>query len=75
MATHSSILAWKIARTGARVGLYSPWGQKESDTAEATEHETHQISAVCCKSVISQKSYFRICYSMTITEAEKVMTE
>ena len=28
MATHSSILAWRIR------GLYSPWGHRESDTAE-----------------------------------------
>ena len=28
MATHSSILAWRIPR------LYSPWGRKESDTTE-----------------------------------------
>jgi len=28
MATHSSILAWRIH------GLYSPWGGKESDTTE-----------------------------------------
>ena len=27
-ATHASILAWRIP------GLYSPWGCKESDTAE-----------------------------------------
>ena len=27
-ATHTSILAWRIPR------LYSPWGHKESDTAE-----------------------------------------
>ena len=30
MATHSSILAWKIL-----VG-YSPWGHKESDMTEVT---------------------------------------
>ena len=33
MATHSSILAWKIPRTGEPVG-YSPWGRKESDMTE-----------------------------------------
>ena len=33
MATHSSILAWKIPWTEEPVG-YSPWGRKESDTAE-----------------------------------------
>ena len=39
MATHSSIIAWKIPRTGSLVG-YSPWDHKESDTPEVTEH-TH----------------------------------
>ena len=29
MATHSSILAWRIPLVG-----YSPWGHKESDTTE-----------------------------------------
>ena len=33
MATHSSILAWKIPRQRSLVG-YSPWGCKESDTTE-----------------------------------------
>ena len=35
MATHSSILAWKIPWT-EELGGYSPWGCKESDTAEHT---------------------------------------
>ena len=30
MATHSSILAWRIPRPRSLVG-YSPWGRKESD--------------------------------------------
>ena len=30
MATHSSILAWRITRTEELEG-YSPWGHKESD--------------------------------------------
>ena len=33
--THSGILAWRIPWTEDLVG-YSPWGHKESDTAEAT---------------------------------------
>ena len=33
MATHSSILAWKIPWTEKPVGC-SPWGRKESDTTE-----------------------------------------
>ena len=35
LATHSSILAWRIPRTEEPVG-YSPQGCKESDTTEAT---------------------------------------
>ena len=33
MATHSSILAWRIPWTEEPAG-YSPWGHKESDTTE-----------------------------------------
>ena len=34
MATHSSVLAWRIAWTEEPGGLYSSWGCKESDTTE-----------------------------------------
>ena len=37
MATHSSILAWRIPWTEKPVG-YSPWGRKEMDMAKETEH-------------------------------------
>ena len=37
MATHCSILAWRIPWTRSLVG-YSPWNRKELDTTEATEH-------------------------------------
>ena len=33
MATHSSILAWRIPRTESLVG-YNSWGRKELDTTE-----------------------------------------
>ena len=36
MATHSSILAWRISWTEEPGGLHSPWGCKELDTTEAT---------------------------------------
>ena len=37
MATHSSILAWIIPRTGEPAGVgYSPGGHTESDMTEAT---------------------------------------
>ena len=34
MATHSSILAWRVLWTEEPSGLHSPWGCKESDTTE-----------------------------------------
>ena len=36
MATHSSILVWKIPKSHGQRSLvgYSPWGRKESDTTE-----------------------------------------
>ena len=34
MATHSSILPWRIPWTEEPGGLYSLWGRKESDTTE-----------------------------------------
>ena len=37
MATHSSILAWRIPRT-EEPGGYSPWGPKESDMTEGLTH-------------------------------------
>ena len=36
MATHSSILAWRIPRTQEPGGLYSPQGHRQSDMTEAT---------------------------------------
>ena len=36
MATHSSILAWRVPRTGEPAE--GPWGHKESDMTEATQH-------------------------------------
>ena len=34
MATHSSILSWKIPWREEPGGLHSSWGRKESDTTE-----------------------------------------
>ena len=34
MATHSSILTWKIPQTERSLVGYSPWGLKKSDTTE-----------------------------------------
>ena len=41
MATHSSILAWRIPWTEEPGGLHSPWGHKEPDKTERLS--THNI--------------------------------
>ena len=40
MATHSSVLAWRILGTGSLVGCCL-WGRTESDTTEATQQQQH----------------------------------
>ena len=40
MATHSSILAWRIPWTGSQVG-YSPWGRKEWGMTELLSRNIH----------------------------------
>ena len=34
MATHSSILPWRIPQTERRLADYSPWDHKESNTTD-----------------------------------------
>ena len=41
MATHSSLLAWRIPGTGKPGGL---WGRTESDTTEATLQQQQHFS-------------------------------
>ena len=43
MATHSSILAWKIPWTEEPVGD-SPWGRKESDTTKRLHFHFHNFN-------------------------------
>ena len=42
MATHSSMLAWKIPRTEEPGGLQSRQGHKESDTLSTHAHRTQK---------------------------------
>ena len=50
MATHSSVLAWRIPGTGSLVGCHL-WGRTESDTTEETaaaaEHAGKYRSSHC----------------------------
>ena len=44
MATHSSVLAWRIPGQGSLVGCRL-WGRTESDTTEVTQQEHGQCMA------------------------------
>ena len=41
MATHSSVLAWRIPGMGSLVGCHL-WGHTESDTTEAMQQQQQQ---------------------------------
>ena len=43
MATHSSVLAWKIPWTEEPGRLYGPWGHKESNMTERLTHSKVNI--------------------------------
>ena len=45
MATHSSIIAWKISWMGS-LARYSPWGYKEMDVTEHAHTQLHTIQSV-----------------------------
>ena len=62
MATHSSILAWRIPWTEESGGLYSPWGHKDSDTTEQLTHthtHTHTQSLSGPKNILSSSLSFQ----------------
>ena len=57
MATHSSILAWRISTDrGAWQATYSTWGCKESVTTEQPSTAEHGILYI----KISEKSYLSV---------------
>ena len=47
MATHTSVLGWRISGTGSLVGCCL-WGRTESDTTEATQlqHQQRQTQSL-----------------------------
>ena len=51
MATHSCILPWRL-HGQRRLAGYSPWGDKESDTAE------HLSAQACTHLSFKQESFF-----------------
>ena len=55
MATHSSVLAWRIPGTEEPAG-YSPWGRRESDTTEHAHTHTYTLGpdlTACVKPTVA----------------------
>ena len=65
MATHSSVLAWRIPGTGGLVGCRL-WGHTESDTTEATQQQQQQ--QYWDYAVVSRftSHYYKLYYYMTV---------
>ena len=59
MATHSSILAWRIPQT-EDLARYSPQSRKGSDMAEEAEHAHTQKDIVDLKSTMNQFNIVKI---------------
>ena len=60
MATHSSVLAWRIPGTGSLVGCCL-WGRTESDTTEATQQQQQQQQQQ--QNIVYANYYFKTsCY-------------
>ena len=61
MATHSSVLAWRIPGTGEPGGLLSMGLHRvECDLAAAAEGPRHRLQEKSCKSSIQQMDYHEI---------------
>ena len=58
MATHSSVLAWRIPGTGDP-GELPLWGCKESDTTEATQHQHREAKLAKTVPKYLQSSYIK----------------
>ena len=61
MATHSTVLAWRIPGTGEPGGLQSLWGRTESGTTEVTQQQQQQQMLMLSEMVLYRKTYQEIC--------------
>ena len=70
MATHSSVLAWRIPGTGSLVGCYL-WGRTESDMTEVTQQQQQQQHFIWQSKKISEYSTFKIKRLIKIKQFKK----
>jgi len=67
MATHSSILGWKIAWTEEPGGLQSTGSQKSDDLTTGQEHKCYFIVVLICISLITNKVNIFLCTYLPFT--------
>ena len=67
MATHSSVLAWRIPAMGSLVGCHL-WGRTELDTTGAMQQQQQQVCIV--KAMVFLVVMYG-CYSWIIKKAER----
>ena len=56
MATHSSVLAWRIPGTGSLAGCHL-WGRTELDTTDVTQQQQQHISEARCRVALTQRMF------------------
>ena len=76
MATHSSILAWKIPWTEEPDGLNSPWVCKESDITEhacmqqnSRNQERNLVAATCLRINTGKDKCLSITWELCLLQA------
>ena len=69
MATHSSVLAWRIPGTGGLVGCRL-WGRTESDMTEVTQQQQQQKRVCVSLSEVPQKV---CCISLTVFRSKFIL--
>ena len=68
MATHSSILVWKIPWTEESAGP-NPWGHKESDTTELLTH-THTHTCVSARACVCTHTFMILFNTANLSSTE-----
>ena len=67
MATHSSVLAWRIPGTEGLVGCHL-WGHTESDTTEATQQQQQQ-ACVYFKFMSMKTRKLGVCFAVKMSSS------
>ena len=71
MATHSSVLAWRIPGTG-EPGGYLLWGRTESDTTEGLSSSSSEMYCCCLVAKLSLTLCDPMDYSLPVSSVHTI---